>query len=100
MASPSISSFRSRFPEFGATAAQGASDALIQAAIDHAAEICDADIYGDRHEQAVLYTAADDLANSPFARNMKLVDPKGQTPYSARAKQLMRIAACGVRGFL
>ncbi len=99
MAIPTVAAFRLRYPEFGATAAQGASDVLIQAALDDAAAICDECVYGDRHTQAIMFHAADDLARSPFARNMQLVDKSGETSYQGRAKQLMRIAAAGIRNF-
>lgn len=98
MAVPAVSDFRNAFPEFGTGSSDGAPDALILSVINHAAEICDEEVYGDRHMQAILYTAADQLARSPFARDMKLVS-KGETLYSKRADRLMRTAAMGIRGF-
>lgn len=97
MAVPSIADLRAKFPEFGTTSTNGASDALIQLAIDHAAQLCDATVYGDQHTQAVLLEAADDLARSPYARAMALVGKDGSTSYEKRARRLMRSAAIGIR---
>ena len=90
MAVPSLATFRVNFPEF-----TNATDALLQAAIDRASTLCDATTYGDLHTQAVLFTAADDLAMSPFSREMRLKD--GTSVYQKRVKQLQRIAAIGIR---
>lgn len=97
MAVPSVAEFRAKYPEFGTTATNGASDALVLLAIEHAAELCDATVYGDQHTQAVLLEAADDLARSPYARAMALVGKDGSTAYEKRAMRLKRIAAIGIR---
>lgn len=97
MAIPTVLAFRSRFPEFGTTSTNGASDELIQLAINDAALMCDETVLGDRHTQTVLFTAADDLARSPFVRSMKLVDARDETTYSKRRRRLVMIGACGIR---
>lgn len=99
MAVPSVSDLRAAFPEFGTGSSDGAPDSLVQSAINQAADLCDEEVYLDRHTQAILYHAADQLARSPFARDLKLVGKEGDTAYSKRADRLMRISACGIRGF-
>ena len=97
MAAPSIAQFRTHFPEFGSTSSDGASDALVQAMIDRAAELHDSMVYGTQHMQAVLWQAADFLARSPFARDMKLVAGDGSTMYSQHVRTMKRIGAIGIR---
>jgi hypothetical protein len=98
VAVPSIAMFRARFPEFGTSSTDGTPDALVQLAIDAAAELADEDTCGDQHTQLVLHEAADQLARSPAARDMKLV-VKGETLYGAHALRLRRICAIGRRLF-
>lgn len=92
MAVPSLSQFRIRYPEFAQTA-----DAVTQAVIDDAAGMFSESAMGDQHTQAVMAQAADFLARSPFARDMKLVLKDGSTAYEGHVERLRRIAAIGIR---
>lgn len=92
MAAPSIAQFKARYPEFAT-----ASDTLVQAVIDDAAQMFAADVMGVQHTQAVAAQAADFMARSPFARDMKLVLKDGSTAYGDQVERLRRIAAIGIR---
>ena len=99
MAVPSLASFRADFPEFGASSTDGAPDALVTSVIARCALRCDEAFYGDLHTEAVALEAANVLARSPFARDMKLVAKDGSTLYSTEAARLRMIAAAGRRTF-
>ena len=92
MAVPSLDQFKTRYPEFATTA-----DALLLAVIDDAAGMFAANVMGAQHTQAVMAQAADFLARSPFARDMKLVLKDGSTAYSDHVERLRRISAIGIR---
>ena len=81
-------SFKVAFPEFANATAD-----IIQPAIDAAYSECFADVYGIRLDEAVGQLAAHILANSPFARTMKLEsvnDDSGKptTKYHLRYEQI------------
>jgi hypothetical protein len=93
----SLATFKARFPEFDRGDTSG--DALIQAALDGAALLVSASEWGALADEGIMLRTADDLANSPMARQMELVDKDGATRYSRKLRELKRLAVCGLRVF-
>jgi hypothetical protein len=71
-----LSTFRTKHPEF-----EKASDSLIQATLDSAEDMLDADIFGNQFDSAHEYLTAHLLALSPFGRNAKLTSKDGRSVY-------------------
>lgn len=84
--------FKASFPEFKSTA-----DELIQAQLDRAARHCDASVYLDKHEDAVLYRAAHLLALSPQGAAAKMVNKDGTTTYEKHFNEIRSEVGAGFR---
>ena len=93
MAVPTAAEFLVQFPEF-----LGAPEALVDAKLAFAGERTDAAVWGTLHTQGVMQRAADLLAKSPFAREMRLV-VDGKSVYEDDLKAMIRRVAVGVRVF-
>lgn len=89
------SEFLARYPEF--TKAQTIAPGLIDACLTEAATLTDATVWGDKQSIGIMLRAADMLARSPFARDMKLVSKDDETVYSIRLRDLKRSVAGGYR---
>jgi hypothetical protein len=92
MAIPSSSDFDNRFPEFA-----GRPDTLMTSVLAAAASRTPASRWGPRQFEAVLYLAADMMARSPYAREMKLVQKDDSTLYSKTLRSLKVANMLGVR---
>ena len=88
---PSVSDFRTKFPEFGSRPA----DPTIQSHIDDAALEIDSTVWGDLSEKAIMYLAAHTLALSPSARDMRLTKESPETIYYLEYKRLLKTAVGG-----
>jgi hypothetical protein len=77
MAAPTYAQFIVSFPEFDQV-----TQAYVQAKIDEADTLLDADAFGaDLHYIAVGYKAAHLLAMSPYGTQLQLVNDNGSTVY-------------------
>lgn len=80
-----IGDFRAQFPEF-----DEASDALVQQKLGQAQRSFDAELFGEKYQDAVMYKTADLLASSPFSRTMRLDKGQGPTVYAAALEGIVR----------
>ncbi len=71
--------------------------ALFDAKLAEAQRRTPADIWGDLRDDGVKYLVAHLVAQSPYARELKLVDKDGQTRYGMERKRLESIVATGFR---
>lgn len=88
----SLSSFRTRFPEFNPGA-----DALVESCLAEALLSTPADVWGDKADAAQGLLAAHLLALSPFGRTAKLSSVKGESTYGTQRKAMARALALGCR---
>jgi hypothetical protein len=97
-AAPTVVAFTDRYPEFGEIPAE--YTALVQAALDEAAESTNADVYPTDAActTAVMLQAAVLLSQSPFARKMRLGEGAG-LQYEYRLRMRQRAATMGRRVF-
>jgi len=80
------STFRAAKPEFS-----DATDPQVETALADAGAYCNADVFGDQHDQAVGLYAAHLLAISPFGQNARLVNKQGDTTYRTQWRRLARV---------
>jgi hypothetical protein len=80
------------FPEFTNT-----DDGILDARLAEAYRRTPAEVWGDLRDDGVKYLAAHLLAQSPYARELKLMDKDGQTRYGIERKRLESIVATGFR---
>lgn len=86
-----LPTFRARFPEF-----QNVSNALITEALTAALAFVDADQWGVKRAEGVLYRAAHLLACSPWGNAARLVSKDGTSTYQLQYKQLVREIGIGM----
>lgn len=89
---PTVSEFKSAFPEF-----KNALDSLVQAKLDSAARQTDACIWGATYPDGVMTRCADLLARTPYGRQLQLANRDGTTVYTSVLNDLVQAAAVGVR---
>ena len=90
-----ISDFLARFPEFKGTA-KDSSD-LIGAALNDAALVIDAGVWGNLAGQGHGYLTAHRLALSPFGQQARMIAKGGTTTYQAHYEALVKIVGSGFR---
>lgn len=87
-----VETFLDSYPEFNP-----AGEPLIQAKLDDAALLVDADIWGTREDMGVMLTTAHLLAQSPFGQQARLVSKDGSSTYSRELARMQVIVAGGGR---
>jgi len=83
-------SFKQRFQEFSET-----PDEVVDSALAEATRGCNAEVLGDRFDDAVGWKAAHILSVSPFGQQARLQSKEGESTYLAEWKRLARIRGCG-----
>ena len=90
-----ISDFLTRFPEFKGAAANGTD--MVGAALNDAALMIDACVWGNLAGQGHGYLTAHRLALSPFGQQARMVSKGGTTSYETHYDELVRIVGSGFR---
>jgi hypothetical protein len=81
-----------QFPEFGAV-----DTTFLQAHLNAAVLEVDANIWGAKVDQGIMYLAAHKIALSPFGNNAKLVAKDGTTTYEKHYSRLKLQVSSGFR---
>jgi hypothetical protein len=84
--------FVEEFEEFTNT-----SDAVIDAKLAEAYRRTPERVWGDLTDDGAKYLAAHLVAQSPYARELKLVDKDGQTRYGQQRDHLALVVSSGFR---
>lgn len=87
-----LANFRIRYPEF-----EGASDTLVNSALDDAMKEVSEQAFGTASQQAGFVYAAMVLAISPFGQQARLSAKDGESTYSVRWTKLSRAWLGGPR---
>jgi hypothetical protein len=86
-----VADFLKVFPEFNALYAEDPT--YVSAALARA-ERRVSDSWGDRRDDVVGYTAAHQLALSPYGRNARMIDGKNVSTYSVELEKMKKGHAC------
>lgn len=88
--------FLETYPEFAS-----APVAIVDRALEEAADLTDPEVFGPRVDTAHGLRAADLLASGVFSVDARMVDAKGAsiTTYRAQLDRLIGVAAIGLRVF-
>jgi hypothetical protein len=83
--------FLRRFPEF-----RGCENAFIDGFLAAAENEVDAEVWGNKASEGVMYLAAHKMAASPFGENARLATGAGSS-YLEEYRRLVRIVSSGFR---
>jgi hypothetical protein len=84
--------FLARFPEF-----EPAPKAMVEAALSEARRNVDAEVFGDKTDDAIRWKAAHLLAISPFGQQARLISKDGSTTYGKYFWELAKSVTPGFR---
>ena len=87
-----VAEFLLRFPVF-----EGTPPTLIDAKLAEATRGVDAEVFGDKTEDAIGYKTAHLLAIEPFGQTARLEADDGETTYSKRFHKLVKSVTSGFR---
>ncbi len=85
-----LATFKTIFPEFNAL-----GDTVISAHLEWARSMCNETTWGDLRDQGIALKAADSLALSPGAQQMRLASKQGKSIYQDRYDKLVKIVGGG-----
>lgn len=91
-ASRTAATFKAIFPEFSR-----ATDALVLSRITMAEQRTEVEVWGDLHSQGVAWLTAHLLCLLPEAKDLRLDQGDGMTPYGRERDRLARVVSSGYR---